>query len=82
VVNRVDKGQKLRGNSRTILEGLFNHEDSDFDPAWIINHFKWELDHTFRFINMEGFEKMVKVTDGAWILKDSTFVPMKELLQD
>ena len=78
----MDKGLKQRGPSRTILEGLFNQEDSDFDPIWIVNNFKWEFDHTFRFINKEGFEKMVRVNDGQWILKDSTFVPMKDLIQE
>ena len=84
-MNRVDKGvKKNKGlSSKVILDGLFNHEvDSEFDPVWVVNHFKWELDHTFRFINKEGFEKMVKITASDWLLKDSTFVPMNDLLTD
>jgi hypothetical protein len=79
VVHRVDKGQKFKGSTRVILEGLFNQEDSEFDPLWIINNFKWEFDNTFRFINKDGFEKMVSVASSEWVLKDSTFVPMKDL---
>jgi hypothetical protein len=65
-----------------ILEGLFNQEDSEFDPMQVISNFKWENDHTFRVINRDGFEKMVSIAEGEWSILDSTYVPMKKLLNE
>jgi hypothetical protein len=79
----VDKGSKSRGGAnRTILEGLFNQEDAEFDPMQIISNFKWENEHTFRVINKDGFEKMVVISNGDWKIHDSTYVPMKQLLNE
>jgi predicted metal-dependent hydrolase len=78
----VEKGQKLRGTNRTILEGLFNQEDSEFDPMQVIANFKWESESTFRVINKDGFEKMIEISSGDWRIHDSTFVPMKQLLNE
>ena len=43
-------------------------------------NFKWENDYTFRVVNKEGYEKLVSISGGIWTIKDSTFVPMKNLL--
>ena len=82
IIYRVEKGQKTRSAPRTILEGLFNQEDSEFDPIHLITNFKWENDFTFRVINRDGFEKMVSIGDGNWTILDSTYVPMKQLLNE
>jgi hypothetical protein len=82
IIYKVEKGKKTRSAPRTILEGLFNQEDSEFDPMQVITNFKWENDYTFRVINRDGFEKMVSIGDGNWTILDSTFVPMKQLLNE
>jgi hypothetical protein len=79
VVIKIDRGTKSR-NSKVVLDGLFNQEDGDFDPAHVVNNFKWETDNSFRIINKDGFEKYITVKNGNWSIKDSTFVPMKNLL--
>jgi predicted nuclease of restriction endonuclease-like (RecB) superfamily len=48
----------------------------------VISNFKWENDHTFRVINRDGFEKMVSIAEGEWSILDSTYVPMKKLLNE
>jgi len=58
-----------------------NQEVEDFDPNTVARNFKWESDNLFRIINSEGFEKLISITSGGdWKIKDSTFVPMKDLL--
>jgi hypothetical protein len=65
-----------------VLEGLFNLEDSEFDPMAVAMNFKWETDYSFRIVNKYGFEKYVCIADNQWIIKDSTFVPMRNLLSE
>ena len=48
----------------------------------IITNFKWENENTFRVINKDGFEKMVVISNGDWKIHDSTYVPMKSLLNE
>jgi hypothetical protein len=48
----------------------------------VMTNFKWENDYTFRVINRDGFEKMVSIGDGDWKILDSTYVPMKKLLNE
>lgn len=64
------------------LEGLFNINDSEFDSMEIAANFKWETDYSFRMVNKQGFEKYVSIEDNKWIIKDSTVVPMKNLLNE
>lgn len=65
-----------------ILEGLINVNDSEFDLMEISSNFKWETDYSFRMVNKQGFEKYVSIADNKWIIKDSTVVPMKNLLNE
>lgn len=46
----------------------------------VAHNFKWESDTHFRVVNKEGFEKYVCIQSGEWIIKDSTFVPMKDII--
>lgn len=65
-----------------ILDTCFNYEDADFDPMQVAMNFKWENDFTFRVVNKEGFEKLINIETGDAVIKDSTFVPMKDLLNE
>ena len=48
----------------------------------VVKNFKWESENVFRYVNKEGFEKMVKVEGDSWVIRDSTYVPMKEMLKE
>jgi hypothetical protein len=82
VVNRVDIGIKIKGPNQVIIDNIFNNEDEDFDPMQVAMNFKWENDFTFRIVNKEGFEKLISIQSGEAVIKDSTFVPMKNLLSE
>jgi hypothetical protein len=83
VVHGIERGVKQRLPMRVVLDGLFNQEDTEFDAENVAMNFKWENDFAFRVVNKEGYEKLIMIRgDGDWLIKDSTFVPMKNMLRN